>query len=165
MPALVDITSERFGRLVVVDRAGSQSGHSTWLCRCDCGRRKPILGESLRRGLTQSCGCLQREWAAKGTHGHTRNRTGTKTYRAWQSAKDRCFNPRCEDYPNYGGRGIRMCDRWRNDYAAFLADMGESPPGLTLDRIDNDGDYEPGNCRWATLLEQARNKRAPRSRQ
>lgn len=162
MPALVDITGQRFGRLVVLRRLGSAKyGESTWLCRCDCSKNKVILGHSLRQGLTKSCGCLQRERASQTKKKH--GASTTETYYIWAGMRTRCKNPKATPYKNYGGRGISVCERW-NSFDNFLADMGERPPGLSIDRIDNDGNYEPDNCRWATQSEQTGNQRKRRSK-
>lgn len=145
---------ERYGRLTVV--AESDDGQ-TLQCLCDCGHP-----HSLNRGAwrkTQSCGCLRRDHAASLNTQH--GMTGSPTYNSWQSMIRRCTNPRAADYDRYGGRGITVCQRWR-DFSAFLDDMGVRPPGHTLDRVDNDRGYEPSNCRWATTSEQNLNRR-PRS--
>lgn len=161
----IDMAGERIGRLVVSGRVRTDDGKAWWLCRCDCGEQKVVLGSSLRRAnATRSCGCLGREKAtgAPRTHGHSVGGTMTPTYRAWRAMKYRCYVETCSFYPLYGGRGITVCDRWLESFENFLADMGErpkEPKGLSLDRIDNDGDYEPGNCRWATAKQQARNRR------
>lgn len=134
-----------------------------WLCRCVCGTEKVVLDQSLRLaqrasvGGSRSCGCLVDERITK--HGNNRGQRPTAEYRAWLSAKKRCNNPRNPSFPRYGGRGIKICDRWSSDFWAFLSDMGsKSDPSLSLDRIDPDGDYHPGNCRWAPSNVQSRNK-------
>jgi hypothetical protein len=162
MPAIKDITGQRFGRLIAEKIAGrDKQGAINWQCRCDCGVSTTVNGRQLRRGNTRSCGCLQIEWATawQFVHGANRRHQQTVEYCAWLNARGRCRNPNNEKFADYGGRGIQMCARWES-FENFLADMGRKPsPSLSLDRINNDGNYEPGNCRWATTSEQARNKR------
>lgn len=164
------LIGRRFGRLLVValDRRGPP--HPYWRCSCDCGRSVVVQAGSLKSGKTRSCGCLQRDTVSASarvrntTHGRSRaNGRVTDEYKAWQAMIARCENPRTDSYPIYGGRGISVCERWRRDFAAFLADMGERPsPSHSIDRIDPNGNYEPSNCRWATKKQQARNKRSTR---
>lgn len=160
MSQLLDLTGLRFGRLVVVVRAPTRRGtNAFWHCVCDCGRTKDVLGISLRNGDTQSCGCLQRELMAarRTTHGQSKNGT-TRTYNSWASMVQRCTNPHYYQYENYGGRGISVCEEWRS-FANFYRDMGDRPPGRTLDRIDNNRGYEKSNARWATPYQQVHNRR------
>ncbi|SRR6266404_8515046 len=162
---IVYLPGDRYGRLTVVDENGrTPHGQVMVDCLCDCGAPVNVRGYSLRQGRTQSCGCLQagRVVEAVTTHGHTTGRTRgeqwSPTYLSWSAMIARCMNPRGSHYYLYGGRGITVCDRWLA-FENFLIDMGKRPANRTLDRINNDGNYEPGNCRWATVLEQSRNKR------
>lgn len=149
------LTGRVFG-LLTVEREMEMSGdHSRWLCRCLCGGSKVVSGGHLVNGNTTSCGCMWR----KARHGHATRREGrTPTYCVWQAMRRRCLQPNAKHYKDYGGRGIAICERWMK-YENFLADMGECPEGLTLERKNNDGNYEPTNCRWATPLEQMNNQR------
>lgn len=153
MAAPSDMTGLRFGRLVGLKREGSVDGRAAWSWQCDCGTVKRATGDSVRRGLIVSCGCYQQECRTK--HGCW----GTPTYMAWQNMKARAAGNGERNQRYYAARGIVVCERW-NSFDNFLADMGECPPGLTLERDDNDKGYGPGNCHWATWSEQANNRRA-----
>lgn len=152
----------RFGRLTVVRWSAPAR---KYLCKCDCGKDTLARSGDLVAGRTQSCGCLRRQalWAMARKHGHTDGGRPTGTWWSWIGMRARCTNPNHIGWPNYGGRGIVVCDSWRNSFLQFLADMGPRPSGTTLDRIDVNGNYEPGNCRWATPDQQARNKRPRRA--
>ncbi len=160
----IDLTGQRFGRLVVLRYLYSQHGRRpVWLCHCDCGKQKELLGDYLNRGQTQSCGCLQRELSRERgqkriAHGHGRRNQQSPTYQSWYSMKQRCLNPKHGRYKDWGGRGIKVCGRWLN-FENFLSDMGVRPAGKTIDRIDNDGDYGLDNCKWSTSKEQSNNRR------
>lgn len=153
----VDLTGRKFSFLTVVGQSPDRArdGRIRWDCVCDCGRRVTHATSNLNSSTATSCGCLtkQKQIAARTTHGWT----GTSTYEIWCGIIRRCTNPKCTAYDRYGGRGISVCDRWLS-FEAFLADMGERPAGRSIDRINNDGNYEPGNCRWATTAQQQANK-------
>ena len=161
MPKFIELTGQTFHRWTVIERAPDKApGVGRWLCRCECGTERAVYASLLKGGGSQSCGCLTIERHPR-KHGHTgKGRRPSKTYTAWDGMIQRCTNPRHGKFARYGGRGITVCERWRSSFEAFLADMGECPAGLTLDRRDNDGNYEPGNCRWATRKVQQNNRSA-----
>lgn len=162
-PSYGDFTGRRFGRLVVLGRSHIHERRWYWLCRCDCGVTRAIQGQSLQKGRSRSCGCRRAETlvALKSTH----RQSYSAEYYAWQDMKARCSNPKVRSYRNYGARGIQVCERWQLSFDAFFADMGRRPSSQhSLDRIENDGNYEPGNCRWATRSEQRKNQRPQKAR-
>lgn len=160
-----ELTGKTYGALHVLERVPDTLGKTRWRCRCECGTIIDVHGSPLVRGVQTSCGC--RHSAALSArnlkHGHAIRGGLSRTYIAWQNMKDRCTNPKSENWKYYGGRGIRVCKRWLNSFENFLADMGECPPRLTLDRIRTNGHYRPSNCRWATWTEQQNNRRNNRT--
>lgn len=160
MPKFKDISGERFGRWLVLSKTDDEE-RAKWLCRCDCGNTGVVSGTVLRRGSSVSCGCVRSERAATLTYRHGMNLKGapSRPYRIWTGMKQRCRDPNVSQYPYYGGRGIKVCERWE-DFMNFYADMGDPPTAThSIDQIDPDGDYEPSNCRWATPVQQANNRR------
>jgi hypothetical protein len=163
MAKLKDLTSQRFGRLVVLREAGRDvHGCAVWLCRCDCGGpEKRVRAPNLKSGRTRSCGCLLSEARRSGRQNLRHGRSKTTEYIIWLGMRARCYNVKGRPFKWYGGRGITVCERWRYSFENFFADMGPRPsPEHSIDRIDNDGNYEPGNCRWALWSVQVQNRPA-----
>lgn len=157
-----DLIGQRFGRWLVVGRAGSsKTRHALWQCKCDCGKETVVLGTNLKSGKSVSCGCWRVEKSISRCTKH--NGYYTITYKTWANMIQRCTNPNTTHYKDYGGRGIKVCEEWKNDFQSFSAYVSSMPhfgeEGRSLDRINNDGNYEPGNVRWATKSEQNKNRR------
>lgn len=163
MGKFMDLTGQKFGRLIVVERAENyKSGDARFKCKCDCGNEIIVASQRLKNGRSKSCGCLQKELTIKRslTHGMT----STRVFRIWIDVKRRCVNPRTKNYKHYGARGITVCEEWKNDFMAFYnwSISNGYQENLTIDRIDVNGNYEPNNCRWATTKEQNANKTTAR---
>ena len=162
--SIVDLTGQKFGKLTVINQADpyiSPSGYrkTRWCCECDCGNNVVVVASDLKRGHTQSCGCFQREMTGKALRRHGLRHT--KIYHKWLDMKDRCLNKNNKRFFDYYGRGITVCDEWKNSFEAFYkwAMSHGYADNLSIDRIDVNGNYEPSNCRWITMSEQSRNKR------
>lgn len=154
---LEDRVGKRFGKLIVLEARHLGGSKYEAVVQCDCGKIKTVDGHSVFRGHTSSCGCLKIDVLLKRNTSH--GKRFTRPYRCWLNMKNRCNNPRSADFHNYGGRGISVCERWRNSFEAFIEDVGEGEAFLSLDRIDVNGNYEPGNVRWASAITQGNNRR------
>lgn len=162
MAILIDLTGRRFGLLVVVGLAPRTKRMLLWRVRCDCGTAKVVYGCHLRSGATKSCGCILKTNPGARRHGHWTGRRATSEHGTWNAMLQRCSNPKAEHYDRYGGRGITVCERWLV-FENFLADMGMRPSAShSIDRRNNDGNYEPDNCHWATKKQQMRNTASTR---
>lgn len=158
-----DLCGKQFGRLTALESKSKVEGSRErifWKCICDCGKITEVKADALKDGRTKSCGCLRKEVIGQRSlkHGGSIGYRASKEYKAWQHAKSRCYNPNDRKYRNYGARGIKMCKGWKHSFSKFLKDMGKCARGLTLDRINVDGNYEPKNCHWTTTFIQARHR-------
>lgn len=161
MSKLIDLVGKRFGRLIVVQFVNKNKFRKfRWLCQCDCGNNVIVQGDNLKNSHTRSCGCFQKEKTSinRTKHGHKKKGRASKTYMIWVAMIQRCINPNNLAYHYYGGRGIKVCNCWKNSFENFLEDMGECLSGHSIDRINNDGNYCKSNCKWATRKQQARNR-------
>lgn len=154
-----NLVGQTFGRLTVIERSGlTKDGRAKWLCKCSCGNTCTIVGKDLKNGHTKSCGCYRKDFPNHTTHGLK----GTRVYNTWRGMRERCYNPKNKEYSRYGNRGIQVYEGWKNDAKAFAEYVSKLPDynreGYTLHRVDNDGNYEPGNVIWADNTTQANNK-------
>lgn len=159
MPKIVNFVGQKFGKLTVKEKHGSRNNRTLWLCQCECGNNTIVNRRYLINGDTKSCGCLKKKPQV-----NTHRMSKTPEYVTWCSIKNRCYNKNQKKYKDYGGRGIKVCDRWKNSFINFYSDMGKRPSKAhSIDRINNNDDYSPDNCKWSTPIEQANNTRSNRT--
>ena len=149
----LELKGQRFKKLLVISDV-DRGINLKWLCKCDCGKKTLVIGRNLRHGKTKSCGCSIGKHISKSKFKH--GKVGTPTYYSWGGMIARCYNPKASSFKYYGAKGIKVCKRWKNSFVNFLSDMGERKKGMSIDRINSDGNYEPKNCKWITKSENSR---------